>query len=343
MIWKATWISSVMAGVAAFAGLTGRARAASVADFYKDHTVELYIGTNPGGGYDLYGRLVARHLGSHIPGKPSVIVKNMPGAGGLKMVNWLYNVAPRDGTAIATAPQAIAIEQALGSDGIQYDASKFTWVGRATPVVEVTFTWHTSPTKTLEDARHRETIMGGSGPTSPTVFYLKLLNGLAGTKFKIIPNYRGTAEVQLGIERGEIEGGSKSWESMKVDNADWLRDKKVNILLQYAAERSPHMPDVPLLSELGKTEADRAALKLYTFGNELGRSVMATPGVPADRTAALRKGFMDAMQSAEMKAEVKKLKIEIGPMSGEKVAALIGETLKIPPDILKRARDARGY
>jgi tripartite-type tricarboxylate transporter receptor subunit TctC len=321
----------------------GAAAADAISDFYKNRTVEVDIGTNPGGGYDLYGRLVARHLGNHIPGKPSVIVKNMPGAGGLKMVNWLYNVAPKDGTVLATAPQAIAIEQALGSDGIQYDASKFTWIGRATPVVEVTFTWHTSPTKTLEDARHRETIMGGSGPTSPTVFYLKLLNSLAGTQFKIIPNYRGTAEVQLGIERGEIEGGSKSWESMRVDNADWLRDKKVNILLQYAPERSPDLPDVPLLSELGKTEADRTALKLYTFGNELGRSIMAPPGLPADRTAALRKAFMDAMQSPEMKAEVKKLKIEIGPMSGEKVAALIGKTLKIPPEIAKRAREARGY
>jgi tripartite-type tricarboxylate transporter receptor subunit TctC len=321
----------------------GTAAADAISDFYKSRTVEVDIGTNPGGGYDLYGRLVARHLGDHIPGKPSVIVKNMPGAGGLKMVNWLYNVAPKDGTVLATAPQAIAIEQALGSDGIQYDAGKFTWIGRATPVVEVTFTWHTSPTKTLEDARHRETIMGGSGPTSPTVFYLKLLNGLAGTKFKIIPNYRGTAEVQLGIERGEIEGGSKSWESMRVDNADWLRDKKVNILLQYAPERSPELPDVPLLSELGKTEADRTALKLYTFGNELGRSIMAPPSVPADRTAALRKAFMDAMQSPKMKAEVKKLKIEIGPMSGEKVAALIDKTLEIPPEIAKRAREARGY
>ncbi len=341
---RALRASLVLAGVSACMLATGGAAAAdAISDFYKSRTVEVDIGTNPGGGYDLYGRLVARHLGNHIPGKPSVIVKNMPGAGGLKMVNWLYNVAPKDGTVLATAPQAIAIEQALGSDGIQYDASKFTWIGRATPVVEVTFTWHTSPTKTLEDARHRETIMGGSGPTSPTVFYLKLLNSLAGTQFKIIPNYRGTAEVQLGIERGEIEGGSKSWESMRVDNADWLRDKKVNILLQYAPERSPDLPDVPLLSELGKTEADRTALKLYTFGNELGRSIMAPPGVPADRTAAMRKAFMDAMQSPEMKAEVKKLKIEIGPMSGEKVAALIGKTLKIPPEIAKRAREARGY
>ena len=336
-------IAAMVLAVTAATILTAPSASAQTGPSLAGRTVQVIVGFGPGGGFDLWGRLVARHIGNHIPGSPSVIVKNMPGAGGLKMVNWLYNVAPKDGTALATAPQAIAIEQALGSDGIQYDARKYTWIGRATPVVEVTFTWHTSPTKTLEDARQRETIMGGSGPTSPTVFYLKLLNGLAGTKFKIIPNYRGTAEVQLGIERGEIEGGSKSWESMRVDNADWLRDKKVNILLQYAAERSPDLPDVPLLSELGKTEADRTALKLYTFGNELGRSIMSTPGLPAERTAALRKAFMDAMQSPEMKAEVQKLKVDIGPMSGEKVAALIDETLKIPHDIVERARNARGY
>jgi tripartite-type tricarboxylate transporter receptor subunit TctC len=322
---------------------TFSAAADPTTDFYKSRTVEIYIGTNPGGGYDLYGRLLARHIGNHIPGTPSVIVKNMPGAGHLKMVNWLYNVAPREGTALAVAPQAIAIEQGLGSEGIQYDARRFTWIGRVAPIVEVTFTWHTSPTKTLDDARQRETIMAGSGPTSPTVFYLKLLNALAGTKFRIIPSYAGTAEVQLGIERGEVEGGSKAWESMKVDNADWLRDRKVNILLQYAAERAPDLPNVPLLSELGTTEADRAALRIYALGNELGRSIMATPDVPTERIAALRQAFMAAMQSPELEAEVKKLKIEVGPLPGEKVAALINETLKTPPDIFTRAREARGY
>jgi tripartite-type tricarboxylate transporter receptor subunit TctC len=329
--------------ISAFTLTANTATADAVSDFYKSRNVEVYIGTNPGGGYDLYGRLIARHMASHIPGSPSMIAKNMPGAGHLKMVNWLYNAAPREGTALAVAPQAIAIEQGLGSDGIQYDARRFTWIGRVAPIVEVTFTWHTSPTKTLEDARKRETIMAGSGPTSPTVFYLKLLNGLAGTKFKIIPSYAGTAEVQLGIERGEVEGGSKAWESMKVDNADWLRDKKVNILLQYAGERSADLPDVPLLSELGTTDADRAALRIYALGNELGRSIMATPDIPQDRVAALRKAFMATMQSPALQAEVKKMKIDVGALPGDKVAGLIDETLKTPKAIFERAREARGY
>ena len=338
---RAVLIASAFSSAAFFAHDVSAQNA--VADFYKSRTVEMIVGTNPGGGYDLYGRLVARHIGKHIPGSPNVIVKNMPGAGHLKMVNWLYNVAPKDGTVIGGAPQAIAIEQALESEGIQYDAGKFTWVGRAAPIVEITYTWHTSPTKTLEDARNRETIMGGSGPTSPTVFYLKLLNNLAGTNFKIIPSYSGTSETQLGMERGEIEGGSKAWESMKVDNADWLRDKKVNILLQYATERAPDLPDVPLFSELGKTEADRRALKLYALGNEMGRSFMSTPDVPKARADALRKAFMDAMTSPEMKAESAKLKVAIGPMDGEKVAQLINDTLDTPKDVLERARANRGY
>ena len=323
--------------------VTSAAKADAVSDFYKNRTVEMYIGTNPGGGYDLYGRLVARHMAAHIPGAPSMIAKNMPGAGHLKMVNWLYNAAPREGTALAVAPQAIAIEQGLGSDGIQYDARRFSWIGRVAPIVEVTFTWHTSPTKTLEDARQRETIMAGSGPTSPTVFYLKLLNALAGTKFKIIPSYAGTAEISIAMERGEVEGGSKAWESMKVDNADWLRDKKVSILLQYAAQRSPDMPDVPLLSELGTTEADRTALRIYALGNELGRSIMGTPDMPQDRVAAVRKAFMATMQSPELEAEVKKMKIDVGPLPGDKVAGLIEETLQTPKAIFERAREARGY
>lgn len=338
---RAVLIASALS-LTAFAATEAGAQSAEA--FYKGrNTIDMMIGTNPGGGYDLYGRLVARYMGDYLPGKPSIVAKNMPGAGHLKMVNWMYNAAPKDGSVIGGAPQALAIEQALESEGIQYDAAKFNYIGRAAPVVEVTFTWHTSPTKTMEDARKRETLMGGSGPTSPTVFYLKLLNNLAGTNFKIIPSYSGTAEVQLGIERGEIEGGSKSWESMKVDNADWLRDKKVNILLQYATEPSPDLPGVPLFSDLGKTPEDKAALKLYAFGNELGRAFMTTPGVPADRVAMLRKAFMDAMESPQMKAEAAKTKVALGPMDGAKVADLINQTLDTPKAVLEKARANRGY
>jgi tripartite-type tricarboxylate transporter receptor subunit TctC len=323
--------------------VTPAAAQSDVEAFYKGRTVEVVIGTVPGGGYDLYGRLIAQYLGRHIPGRPAVIVKNMPGAGHLRMTNWLYNVAPRDGTVLGTAPQALAIEQALGSAGIQYDAAKFTWVGRVAPVVEVTFTWHTSKTRTLADARKRETVMGGSGPTSPTVFYLKALNALAGTRFKIIQGFPGGGATELAMQRGEVEGNTKAWAAMKVDNAQWLREKKVNILLQYAAERSPDLPDVPLMAELGRTAGEKAALHLFAMGNAMGRSLMATPGVPPARAAALRKAFMDTMADPELIAFAKQRKIDLGPaLSGEALAKLVGETLSVSPETAAAVRKARG-
>jgi tripartite-type tricarboxylate transporter receptor subunit TctC len=315
----------------------------AIAAFYKGRTVELVVGTLPGGGYDLYGRLVARYLGKHLPGNPTVIVKNMPGAGHLRMINWMYNAAPRDGSVIGTAPQALAIEQALGTDGIAYDAGKFTYIGRAAPVVEVTYTWHTSKTKTLADARTRETVMGGSGKASPTVFYLKALNALAGTRFKIVAGFRGVSETELAVQRGEVEGGTKAWASMKVDNAHWLRDRQVNIILQYALERAPDLPDVPMMSELGLDARASEALKLFAVGNAMGRSILAPPGVPGERAAALRKAFMAMMADAELLAFVKERRIDLGPaLSGEALAKLVAETLAVSRETAAAVKKARG-
>lgn len=315
----------------------------AVEAFYRGRTVEMVIGTQPGGGYDLYGRLIARYIGKHIPGQPTVIVKNMPGAGHLRMTNWLYNVAPKDGTVLATAPQALAIEQALGSDGIQYDAAKFSWIGRAAPVTEITYTWHTSPTRTLADARARETVMGGSGPTSPTVFYLKALNALAGTRFKIIQGFPGGAETELAMQRGEVEGGSKAWASMKVDNAEWLREKKVNILLQYGLARAPDLADVPLSTELAADANGRAALTLFAMGNAMGRSIMATPGIPAERIVALQKAFMDTMNDPELIAFARERQIDLGPaLDGAALAKIVADTLAVTPETVAMVKKARG-
>ncbi|MDB5650067.1 MAG: tripartite tricarboxylate transporter family receptor [Hyphomicrobiales bacterium] len=318
------------------------AQAPSVEAFYKGKTIELYVGTDPGGGYDLYARLIARYLGRHMPGTPSIVVKNMPGAGHLRMANWVYGAAPRDGTVIAAAPQSVAIEQVLGTEGVQYDARQFTWIGRVAPVVEVTYTWHTSPTKTLDDARRRETIMGGSGVASPTVFYLNALNQLAGTKFNVIPAFPSNAETNLAMQRGEVEGGSKAWASMKVDNAEWLRDGKVNILVQYATSRDKDLPNVPLMMELGRNEDERRALNLFAMGNAMGRSIMATPGIPADRIAALRKAFADTMSDPELIAFTREKKIDFGPtLTGEELQKLIEETLALPPHVIALAKKAR--
>ncbi len=330
---------------AIFIATTFAAQAADpgVEAFYKGRNLELYVGTTPGGGYDLYARIVAKYIGKHVPGNPNVVVKNMPGAGQLTMSNWLYKAAPRDGSVIAMAPQAAAIEQALKSDGIQYDASQFRYIGRVAPVVEVTYTWGTSPTRTLEDARKRETIMGASGPTSPTYYYLLALNELAGTKFKIVNGYPGGGETNLAMQRGEVEGNSKSWASMKVDNADWLREKKVNILLQYALERAPDLPDVPLMMELGRTQEARTALKVFAMGNAMGRSIFAPPGLPPERLVALRAAFDATMRDPELIAFTQEKNIDIGPpMGGAELDRLVAETLAFPAAVLATVKKAKG-
>jgi tripartite-type tricarboxylate transporter receptor subunit TctC len=334
----------VAAMTLAVIGLVPRSAQAQTPEaFYKGKTIELYVGTDPGGGYDLYARLIARYLGRHMPGGPSIVVKNMPGAGHLRMANWVYGAAPRDGTVIAAAPQSVAIEQVLGTEGVQYDARQFTWIGRVAPVVEVTYTWHTSPTKTLDDARRRETIMGGSGVASPTVFYLKALNQLAGTKFNVIPAFPSNAETNLAMQRGEVEGGSKAWASMKVDNADWLRDGKVNILVQYATSRDKDLPDVPLMMELGRNEDERRALNLFAMGNAMGRSIMATPSIPVDRLAALRRAFAETMSDPELIAFTREKKIDFGPaLTGEELQKLVEETLALPTHVIALAKKARG-
>ena len=304
------------------------AQSSAAESFYKGRTVEVVIGTTPTGGYDLYGRLIARWLGRHIPGHPTVVVKNMPGAGHLRMSNWLYNAAPRDGSVIATAPQQLAVEQAVGSDGIQYDASKFTWIGRAAAVNEVTYTWRMSRTKTLADARTLVTVMGGSGPTSPTVLYPKALNALAGTRFRVIAGFLGPADIELAIQRGEVEGSSKAWASMKVDNADWLRDKQVNILVQYSIDRNPELPGVPSIAELGRGANDKAALELFAMGSAMGRSIMAPPGIPPERAAVLRKAFIDTLNDPELLEFTRERRIDIGPSAtGEWLESLVERTL----------------
>jgi tripartite-type tricarboxylate transporter receptor subunit TctC len=328
--------------IAACAGFAPAVAQSAVETFYKGRTVEIAVGTNPGGSYDLYGRLIAPYLARHIPGHPAVIVKNMPGAGHLRMTNWLYNAAPRDGTVLGTASQAIAIEQALGSDGIQYDAAKFNWIGRVAASIEVTYTWHSSPTKTLDDARKRVTVMGATGPTSPSVFYLRALNSLAGTQFKIISGFPGGSNTELAMQRGEVEGGSKGWASMKADNAEWLREKKVNVLVQYALERVPELSHVPLMAELGHDDNARAALKLFAMGNAMGRSFMAAPGTPPERVAALRHAFSDTLKDPELIAFAAQRNIDIGLASGEDVHALVQQTLAVTPETVAMVKKARG-
>ncbi|MGE0628631.1 MAG: Bug family tripartite tricarboxylate transporter substrate binding protein [Hyphomicrobiaceae bacterium] len=304
--------------------------------FFAGRTITLIVGFGPGGTYDYYARLVARHLGRHIPGNPTVVVQSMPGAGSLTAANYLYNVAPKDGTAMGTLSQTLAIEQAVKNPGARYDVAKFNWIGRATSVTQVQLTMANSKIKTIEDAKTYETPVSHTGAGSPTLGYPKLLNGIVGTKFKFVGPYKGSTNGLLAMERGEVESASTSYTTVLQKRPQWIFKKEANFLVQYALKRIPELPNIPTFVELGKTAGDKQLMTLYVSGEEVGRSFLAPPGIPADRVAVLRKAFMAMIGDAETKAEAAKAKAELTPMSGRELQDFITQTMKVPPAVVQR-------
>jgi len=309
--------------------------------FYKGKTVHIYIGFAPGGSYDYFGRLLARHLGKYLPGNPTVIAESMPGAGSFTAANYLYARAPRDGTALGIVSQTVAIEQLLGTSGVQYKAAQFNWIGRATSVNEVSLTFHSSNTKTIRDAIAHETTMSSTGAGSPSETYLKLLNAVAATKFKLVGPYPASNDAMLAMERGEVDGAFTSYNTLKVSLLDWLRDKKINILVQYG-ERSADLPDVPYAVDLAKTEADRQLIAFYVSSEQIGRAFLAPPEIPADRIAVLRETYDETMQDGEFLHEIDQSHSEFSPLSGDKVQKLVAATADVSPAVVARVRDILG-
>jgi tripartite-type tricarboxylate transporter receptor subunit TctC len=308
---------------------------------FKGQTVHLTIGFAPGGTYDYFGRLVARHIGRHLPGSPTVIAEQMPGAGSFTAANFLYARAPRDGTALGIVSQTMAIEEALGTPGVQYKAARFNWIGRTTSVNEVSLTFHTSRTKTIADAIAHETTMASTGAGSPSETYLKLLNAVAGTKFKLVGPYPASNDSMLAMERGEVDGAFTSYATLKVAHQDWLRDKTINILVQYG-ERSSELPDVPFAVDLAKSEEGRALIGFYVSSEQIGRAFLAPPDVPAERVAALRKAFDETMRDAQFLAEIDQAHAEFAPLDGEKLQRLVTATADVSATIVARVRDIIG-
>jgi tripartite-type tricarboxylate transporter receptor subunit TctC len=328
---------SGLAGLGLAAGLVASPVLAQ--DFYAGKTVNLYIGFGAGGGYDLYSRLIARNIGDHIPGKPNVVPNNMPGAGGLKVVSYMANVAPKDGTALAMPSDGVALEQVLAAKAPDYDAGKLQWIGRVASSTTIYMTWHTSPTKTFQDARKRETLLGSSG-AGITVYMPRALNALSGTKFKLITGYRGSTEVLLAMERGEVEGGYSLLSDFRARKGDWLREKKVNVLFFIGGERVPDYPDVPLAHETAANEDDRQILKLLSAG-DIGRAIFTVPGVPAERVAVLRQAFDAMLRDPAFIADAKKAKLDLEPMSGARLQQTVQEMVQFPKHLIERARAAR--
>jgi tripartite-type tricarboxylate transporter receptor subunit TctC len=300
------------------------AAAADVADFYRGKRINFVIGYGTGGGYDIYARLFARFIGEHIPGNPTVVPQNMPGAGSRRAANWLYAVAPKDGTVLACLGQATPTDQALGQPGIQFDARKFNWIGNLVVVNNIMFVSAASGVATIDDAKKKTLSMGASGASSPSVLYPQVSNNLLGTKFKIVPGYSSGGDINLAVERHELDGrGSDSWASLKSTNADWLRDHKINILFQVGPRREPDLPDVPLWSELGESEVQRQILEILSGDVAVGRPILTAPDVPADRVRALRKAFGETLADPQFVAAAKNANIYINPVGGEELQAMV--------------------
>src|SRR3954469_8788230 len=306
---------------------------------FKGKTVTVIASFEAGGPHDFYSRLVARFLGAHLPGNPNVIVQNMPGAGGLRGANYLYNVAAHDGTALGVVSQAVAVGQILGTTpGIQYDARKYTWVGRINSNVEVEHSWVASGFKSIEDAKRREVIVAGTGPTSSSVVFPRLMNELIGTKFKVVTGFQGPTSAQLALERGEVEAIVKPWSSIKVGNADWLREKKIYLIVQYTRERHRELQDVPAIVDLGQDDTQRQIFVLFAGGAALGTALLAPPGVPEATAAVLREAFDDTVRDPALLDEVRKSGVDIDPLSGAELQKVVDSTFDIRPDVLERAR-----
>jgi tripartite-type tricarboxylate transporter receptor subunit TctC len=310
--------------------------------FFARKTITISIGYTAGGSYDLYGRLVARHIGKHIPGQPIVVAQNMPGTGSLKAAAYIYEVAPKDGTALGVVVESAALEQALGNPAAQYDAAKFTYVGRVATSNNIFMQWHTSKVQSIEDSKKLESSLAGTGPGSIAETVPRLLNALLGTKFRLVSGYPASNEAMLAMERGEVEGASSSWAAVSVGKKEWLRDKKIRIILQTAPERTRELPDAPALPEIGTSPEDKQVYQLYASGSAIGRTVIAPPDMPPERVKILRDAFNAMVKDPDFIADIQKLNVDLEPLQGERVQELIVRTLNVPQAVRERAKLAFG-
>ena len=330
---------------ALFALLTAVPAAAqdAVADFYRGRNVNIIVGYSSGGGYDTYTRILARHLGKHIPGNPSVVVQNLPGAGSLKLANYLFNVAPKDGATIGIFSRGMAMEPLIGASNVQFDSTKFEWLGSGTNETSVFVTWHTSPVKTWDDLLTKEFTVGGEGSGSDPDIYALLLKNAFGSKLKLISGYPGTAEIAIALERGEVDSrASWSWTSLKALRPQWITERKLNFPVQLNLARGAELQDVPTIIEFAKADKQRQMLKLVLSRQEMARPYAAPPGIPDDRRAALRKAFDDAWADPELLAEMQARGQEVKPVGGAALQKMVAELYTTPKDVVDATRKAIG-
>jgi tripartite-type tricarboxylate transporter receptor subunit TctC len=316
------------------------AGAQSVEEFYRGKTINLLVGFAPGGGYDIYARLLSRHIGKHIPGQPSIVVQNMPGAGSLRAAQYLYAVGAKDGTAMATFSRQMGITPLLQAN-VQFDGTKFTWLGSITNETSTCVTWHTSRVKTWNDILEKQVTFGGDAPGADPDVFASLYKNVFDAKIKLVSGYHGTAPLILAMERGETEGlCGLSWNTIKSRHPQWIKDKTINVLVQAALKKEDDLPNVPLVLDLTKTEEQRQIIKLFVASQETARPFAAPPGIPADRKAALITAFDRTMKDPEFLAEAQKLNLDVNPLSAKTIDDLLAELYATPKPILEKAAQA---
>jgi tripartite-type tricarboxylate transporter receptor subunit TctC len=307
-----------------------------ISDFYRGKTLNVLVGVGAGGEYDLLARTLAKHIGRHIPGNPIAVTQNMTGASGLKMANFMFTQAPQDGTYIGVIQNTLIASQAVGLPGVQFDAAKFRWLGTIAPVVETMAVWHTTGVKTTEDARKKEVIAGGTARGAITYGFPSLMNELIGTKFKIVTGYDGGNQINLAMERGEVEARNNTWSSWKTTKASWLQDKKIAVIAQ-AGPRAPDL-DAPSLEDMARTPDERRIIELVVSGTQFGRPFTITPGTPEDRVKALRAAFDATMKDTDFLADAASLNFDVTPVSGEALDKIAEKVVSTPKDLAARAR-----
>jgi len=315
--------------------------AQSVAEFYKGKTIAIVMGTGPGGSYDLYGRTIGEHLSRHIPGNPAIIMEHMPGAGGVIAGNHIYGPAPQDGTKMLLS-HAIPLSEKLEPHlGVRFESAKFHWLGTYDSIVLVMSLWHTAPARTIDELKTRDLIIGSFSKSHLTYQWPMLLKAALNAKYKVITGYRSGNDLNLAMERGEIHGWTVSWANLAGTRPDWLRDKKINTLVQFAFSRIPHLPNVPTLLELTPPE-QKDVVEFVTAGTPFARALAVGPGVPAERVAALRKAFDDLMHDKAFLADAAKRKLDIDPRNAREAQAMVDKIAAASPELVARVKKAIG-
>lgn len=314
--------------------------ATSAEDFYTKNKLTLVIDSAPGGGYDTYGRLLARFYGANIPGRPIVVVQNMPGAGGLTAVNWLTQVAPRDGSAILIMGRSIPLAPLMGTPGARFDPLDLSWIGSMNRENIIAFSWHTTNFNSIDDLRKRTANVGVTGTTADSALFTRLLNSLVGTKLNIIPGYPGSDAINLAIERGENDIATGSWSSIRGRKADWLSDKKINILVQFSLVGLPDLPGVPVAQDLVSDPESKAIFEFFLAPQEMGRPLAAPPGIPPDRLQGLRNAFNATMADAQFMRAAGSIDADIDPISGDQMLTILKRLCGMSPSLIEKAKQA---